>query len=80
MTEILDLKQELGARLFADFITETGLTTLTKNHVFLQPSYFQKQVEKLKIKDTKLYRYIQKNIIEGDMYKGIKEIEINKKD
>jgi len=74
----IDLKKELGERLFNDYIRLTGLDKVNQKNFIIYPDFFEKNTELIKQKNRKLYIFIRRNIIENTNYEFIEEIAINK--
>jgi len=70
----INLNQELGTRLFQEFIKYSNIKELKLNNLILYPESFQEYVEKIKENNQKLYIFLKKNILEN---KEIEEIEIS---
>jgi len=74
----INLNKELGPRLTHDFLSLSGLNSVSPSSFFLYKDFFKKTVEELKNKDRKLYTLIQRNLIESEIFESITEIQISK--
>ena len=76
--KIIDLKRELGKKMFDEYICQTGLDEINQKEFIIYPDFFKKNTETIKQKNKELYIFIRKNIIEKTNYKFIEEIKIKK--
>jgi hypothetical protein len=74
----INLKKELGARLFNEFVNLSGLNKVNQLNFYIYPHIFKEYVNSIKNKNKKLYIYMTRNIIENSNFEFIEEIYIER--